>query len=162
MTRVLGGEGLGWLSLNRRPSPKTSLLPSPIMHTDEYATPSPIAAQPQSFGNDFNLIRAVEEYGPQRVESIRKELEQIDARKNTLAKEMYTLEKLIAATKPSNLTEQNMAIMMSGVAYPDAHTTFTERTQKAYNSVASPLEHATRATDDYYAGTILGKGFDID
>jgi hypothetical protein len=106
------------------------------MHTDEYATPSPIAAQPQSFGNDFNLIRAVEEYGPQRVESIRKELAQIDARKNVLAKEMYTLEKLIAVTKPSNLTEQDMAWMLAE-GHPDAYTTFTERMQNAHNGIAS-------------------------
>jgi len=104
-----GARNLGWLSLNRRPSPKTFPLASPIMHTDEYATPSPIAAQPQSFGNDFNLIRAVEEYGPQRVASIRQELAQIDARQAVLTKEMQTLEKLIAVTKPSAIASQDIA-----------------------------------------------------
>jgi hypothetical protein len=130
------------------------------MHTDEYATPSPSPAQTQSFGHDFNLIRAVEEYGPQRVESIRHELAQIDARQNALTKEMDTLEKLIAATKPSNLTEQNMAIMMSGVAYPDAHTTFTERMQKAHNGVAS--QDIAWAPLGGYVATALGNGFDMD
>lgn len=125
-----GARNLGWLSLNRRPSANTSPVPSPHIHTDEYATRSPIPARAQSFGPEFNLIRAIEEYGPQRVESIRKELAQIDARKNALAQEMYTLEKLIAVTKPSNLTEQDMAWMMAE-GHPDAHTTFAERMQKA-------------------------------
>ena len=119
-----------WANINKRLPPNTSPITSTHMHTDEYATVSPTAASPQSFGHDFNLIRAVEEYGPQRVESIRKELAQIDARKNALAQEMYTLEKLIAATKPSNLTEQDMAWIMAQ-ALPDAHTTFPERMQKA-------------------------------
>jgi hypothetical protein len=79
------------------------------MHTDEYAAPSPITAQPQSFGNDFNLIRAVEEYGPQRVESIRKELAQMEARHAALTKEMQTLEKLIAVTVHGYVASQDIA-----------------------------------------------------
>jgi hypothetical protein len=79
------------------------------MHTDEYAAPSPIAAQQQSFGNDFNLIRAVEEYGPQRVASIRQELAQMEVRQNALTKEMQTLEKLIAVTKPNGVASQDIA-----------------------------------------------------
>ena len=93
-----GARSLGWLSLNRRPSPNTSPIPSTHTHTDEYAIRSPIPARAQSFGHDFNLIRAVEEYGPQRVESIRKELASIDARKEVLTKEMHTLERMIAVT----------------------------------------------------------------
>jgi hypothetical protein len=73
------------------------------MHTDEYATPTPTAVLPQSFGRDFNLIRAVEEYGPQRVASIRQELAQMVKRQATLTEEMQTLEKLIAVTKPSSI-----------------------------------------------------------
>ena len=107
---MAGPRNLGWLSLKRRPSPTTSILPSPTMHTDEYATPSPIAAQPQSFGNDFNLIRAVEEYGPQRVESIRKELAQMEVRQTVLTKEMQTLEKLIAVTKPNGVATQDIVV----------------------------------------------------
>jgi hypothetical protein len=79
------------------------------MHTDEYAAPSPIAAQQQSFGNDFNLIRAVEEYGPQRVASIRKELAQMEARQAALTKEMQTLEKLIAVTVHGYVASQDIA-----------------------------------------------------
>ena len=104
-----GARNLGWLSLNRRPSPKTFPLVSPIMHTDEYATPTPIAPQAQSFGNDFNLIRAVEEYGPQRVASIRQELAQMEARLTALTKEMQTLEQLIAVIKPSAIASQDIA-----------------------------------------------------
>ena len=106
---MAGPRNLGWLSLKRRPSPTTSILPSPIMHTDEYVTPSPIATKQQSFGNDFNLIRAVEEYGPQRVESIRKELAQMEARHAALTKEMQTLEKLIAVTVHGDVASQDMA-----------------------------------------------------
>lgn len=106
---MAGPRNLGWLSLKRRPSPTTSILPSPIMHTDEYAAPSPIAAQQQSFGNDFNLIRAVEEYGPQRVASIRQELAQMEARQTALTKEMQTLERLIAVTKPNGVASQDIA-----------------------------------------------------
>jgi hypothetical protein len=107
---MAGPRNLGWLSLKRRPSPTTSILPSPTMHTDEYATPSPIAAQPQSFGNDFNLIRAVEEYGPQRVASIRQELAQMEVRQTVLTKEMQTLEKLIAVTKPNGVASQDIVV----------------------------------------------------
>jgi hypothetical protein len=110
--------GPGWISLNKRLSPKTSPIPSTHMHTDEYATPTFTAALPQSFGNDFNLIRAVEEYGPQRVESIRKELAQMTDRITLLSKEMDTLQRLIAVTKPS---DQDMAWAMAE-GHPDAYT----------------------------------------
>jgi len=96
-------RNLGWISLTKRLSPKTSPIPSTHMHTDEYATPTPTAALPQSFGRDFNLIRAVEEYGPQRVASIRQELAQMVKRQAVLTEEMQTLEKLIAVTKPSSV-----------------------------------------------------------
>ena len=97
------------LKLFRRIPPNISPLPSPIMHTDEYAAPTPIATQSQSFGNDFNLIRAVEEYGPQRVATIRKEIAQMEARQSALTKEMRTLEQLIAVIKPSGLADQEIA-----------------------------------------------------
>jgi hypothetical protein len=87
-------------ALTQRPSPNTSPFSSPHMHTDEHATPVPIpAAAPQSFGHEFNLIRAVEEYGPQRVATITKELSQLVARELVLQIELSTLERLIAATK---------------------------------------------------------------
>ena len=84
-------------NLKRRLPPSTSILPNPTMHTDEYATSSPIATQPQSFGPDFNIIRAVQEYGPARVEQIRTELTKMDARKIVLTDEMETLERMIAS-----------------------------------------------------------------
>jgi hypothetical protein len=79
------------------------------MHTDEYAAPTPIAVQLQSFGRDFNLIRAVEDYGPQRVATIRKEIAQMEARQTLLTKEMRTLEQLIAVIKPSAIASQDIA-----------------------------------------------------
>ena len=100
---------LHMLKLNRRIPQNFSPIPSPTMHTDEYTTPTPIAAQLQSFGNDFNLIRAVEEYGPQRVATIRKEIAQMEARQSALTKEMYTLDQLIAIIKPRGLADQDIA-----------------------------------------------------
>lgn len=97
------------LRLFRRIPPNISPLPSPIMHTDEYAAPTPIATQSQSFGNDFNLIRAVEDYGPQRVATIRKEIARMEARQTLLIKEMRTLEQLIAVVKPSGVADQDIA-----------------------------------------------------
>lgn len=82
-----------------RPSPDASPFSSPQMHTDEHATPQPIPAAAQSFGPGFNLIRAVEEYGPQRVAAIRNELQKMEVRRITLADELRTLERMIAATQ---------------------------------------------------------------
>jgi uncharacterized protein with gpF-like domain len=133
------------------------------MHTDEYATPTPTAALPQSFGNDFNLIRAVEEYGPQRVESIRKELEQMEARKEVLTKEMHTLERMIAVTYVGSADRDTAwagRAWAMAEGHPDAYTTFTERMQDAHNGVAS--QGIVRATPDGYAATALGNGFEMD
>jgi hypothetical protein len=97
------------------------------MHTDELPTPMPTAALPQSFGNDFNLIRAVEEYGPQRVESIRNELIHLAKRQTALTEEMQTLERLIAVTKPSGVAAQDIAwatvdtYVGSGLGHVHAH-----------------------------------------
>jgi hypothetical protein len=79
------------------------------MHTDDYAIPVAIVPTAQSFGNDFNLIRAVEDYGPQRVATIRKEIAQMEARQTLLTKEMRTLEQLIAVIKPSAIASQDIA-----------------------------------------------------
>ena len=86
-------------AFTQRPSPDTSPFSSPHMHTDEHATPVPIPPAAHSFGPEFNLIRAVEEYGPQRVATIHKELTVLIARQKQLADELSTLERLIAATK---------------------------------------------------------------
>lgn len=104
----------------RRPSPNTSPIPSTHTHTDEYATRSPVPVHAQSFGHDFNLIRAIEEYGPQRAESIRQELAQMEVRQNALTKEMQTLEKLIAVTKPNGVASQDSP-WASAAAYAGTH-----------------------------------------
>ena len=85
------------IRLSNRLSPKTSPIPSPIMHTDEHVIPKFMAAVQESFGPDFNLIRAVREYGPTRVESIIKELASIEEQQQRLNAEMNTLNKMIAA-----------------------------------------------------------------
>jgi hypothetical protein len=69
------------------------------MYTDEHVLPKFTAAAHESFGPDFNLIRAVREYGPTRVEGIKKELLSIEDRKQRLMEEMNTLVKMIAATE---------------------------------------------------------------
>jgi hypothetical protein len=69
------------------------------MYTDEHVLPKFMAAAQESFGPDFNLIRAVREYGPSRVEGIKKELDSIEDRKQRLTEEMNILTKLIAATE---------------------------------------------------------------
>jgi hypothetical protein len=131
------------------------------MHTDELPTPMPTAALPQSFGHDFNLIRAVEEYGPQRVASIRKELEQMEARKEVLTKEMHTLERMIAVTYVGS-ADRDMAYAMAE-GHPDAYTTFTERMQKAHNGVADQdIAWATSATYTADAAARFGNGFEMD
>lgn len=98
-----------WANINKRLPPNTSPISSTHMHTDEYATPTPTAAQPQSFGNDFNLIRAVEEYGPQRVAAIQKEIASITARQQQLSNELSVLERLISVTKLSDVGTQDIA-----------------------------------------------------
>jgi uncharacterized membrane protein len=50
-----------------------------------------------SFGKDFNLIRAVAEHAPQRVEQIIEELETLRFRMQQLQDEKETLTRLIAA-----------------------------------------------------------------
>jgi hypothetical protein len=127
-----------------------------MMHTDEYAAPSPIATKQQSFGNDFNLIRAVEEYGPQRVASIRQELEQMEARKEVLTKEMHTLERMIAVTYVGS-ADRDMAWAMAE-GHPDAYTTFTERVQDAHNGIASQ----DIVVAPVYVATAFDKIFEVD
>ena len=69
------------------------------MYTDEHVLPTFTTAVHESFGPDFNLIRAVREYGPTRVNAINKELTSIEDRKQRLTEEMNILTKLIAATE---------------------------------------------------------------
>jgi hypothetical protein len=56
---------------------------------------------PQSFGHEFNLIRAVGEYGPQRIASITKLLTDLEAEMIALRQERATLEQLVAVVKPT-------------------------------------------------------------
>lgn len=63
---------------------------------DVEPTPEPLPANPMSFGNQFNLIRAVAEHGPLRLEQIDKRLAQISAEAEDLEVERRTLEQLIA------------------------------------------------------------------
>ncbi len=56
---------------------------------------------PPSFGREFNLIRAVSEYGPQRIASITKTLADLEAEMASLREERATLEQLVAVVKPA-------------------------------------------------------------
>ena len=95
------------LSLRKRLDPLPAM-PAVRTHTDEYPTPMPTAALPESYGPDFNLIRAVQEYGPKRVSSIRNELSKIEERKISLTDEMRTLERMISATRSESGTHASV------------------------------------------------------
>lgn len=56
---------------------------------------------PQSFGYDFNLIRAVAEYGPTRIDMIEKRLTELQTEMLDLQNERKTLEALVAVVKPA-------------------------------------------------------------
>ncbi len=56
---------------------------------------------PPSFGHEFNLIRAVGEYGPQRIATITKTLADLEAEMASLRQERATLEQLVAVVKPA-------------------------------------------------------------
>jgi len=105
-------------NLKRRLPPSTSILPNPTMHTDDYAIPAAIVPTAQSFGRDFNIIRAVEEYGPQRVAAIKQEIAQMTSRQSELTNELRTLERLISATKSGHDTQPDAATS-SGLASQD-------------------------------------------
>lgn len=54
----------------------------------------------RSFGYEFNLIKAVEEYAPQRVAEINKRLASIEQETSRLLEERNTLQALIHVVKP--------------------------------------------------------------
>lgn len=56
---------------------------------------------PESFGYNFNLIRAVQEYGPQRIDAISKRLFDMEKEAIKLREERQTLEALVAIVTPS-------------------------------------------------------------
>jgi hypothetical protein len=82
------------LKLNRR---IPSVAEQTKTYTDEHVLPKFTAALQESFGPDFNLIRAVREYGPTRMAAINKELLSLLEREKRLTEEMNILTKLIAA-----------------------------------------------------------------
>ena len=92
-------HGIGSLNLNKRISPKFSPLPDPVTHMDDLALPVQTSVHPHSFGKDFNLIRAVEEYGPQRIQTIQRDLADLALRQQRLTTELATLERLVAVAK---------------------------------------------------------------
>ena len=71
-----------------------------VHQLDEFSmdTPTSQPDNPTSFGNDFNIIRMVDEYGPLRVEAIEKQLAKMDAQRIQLEAEMHTLRELISVT----------------------------------------------------------------
>lgn len=62
---------------------------------EEYSMDVADMTSSHSFGRDFNIIRAVSEYGPQRVDSIKKELVRMRDQMEKLELEMATLQRLI-------------------------------------------------------------------
>lgn len=56
---------------------------------------------PASYGHEFNLIRAVKEFGPERIEAITKRLADLDAEAVRLHEERATLEALVEAATRS-------------------------------------------------------------
>ena len=74
----------------------TSTLPDTV----SYSTTVAPRNENESWGHEFNLIRAVAEYGPQRVKDINKRLETIEAEAKALEDERRTLESLIKVVKP--------------------------------------------------------------
>lgn len=61
--------------------------------------PDPIDNQ-ESFGYNFNLIRAVQEYGPQRIDAIGKRLDTMMREADALEQERRLLEQLVAIVTP--------------------------------------------------------------
>lgn len=53
-----------------------------------------------SFGNEFNIIRAVQEYGPQRIDAINKRLKHMQVEMEKLQLEHETLQQLISVASP--------------------------------------------------------------
>lgn len=74
----------------------TSTLPDTV----SYSTTVAPRNENESWGHDFNLIRAVAEYGPQRVNDINKRLSAIEAEAKALVDERTTLNALIQVVKP--------------------------------------------------------------
>lgn len=85
----------GIIKFPNYPTPTATL---PEMSMNEWDTiPKVTKENPTSFGKDFNLILAVAEYGPTRVDEIEEEMEDIRQRMIQLQDERDTLIRLISA-----------------------------------------------------------------
>lgn len=87
---------MSWVKLFPERYPEVSnALPDSVMVTSTHRTDNP-----QSFGHEFNLIKAVAEYGPQRMAEINKRLTAIEQETSRLMEERTTLEALVKVVKP--------------------------------------------------------------
>lgn len=66
-------------------------------HFNEPLQPARGTDNPSSYGHAFNLIRAVQEYGPERVKQIEKRFDELEREQTTLRVEYETLKRLINA-----------------------------------------------------------------
>ena len=80
--------------------PRRGMTPTDEQLEQEIPLPTVRVDNPMSYGGDFNLIRAVQEYGPQRITKINKELDDMQERANKLIAERGQLEKIVAAVAP--------------------------------------------------------------
>ena len=75
-----------------RPNPVPELA---RIHTDEMPMPVFTALRPESYGTDFNLIRAVKDHAPIRIENNRKEIQLMTSKMALLEEENSQLQKLL-------------------------------------------------------------------
>lgn len=88
---------MSWTKLFPEKYPEvTSTLPDTVQYTTTVRH-----TESESFGHDFNLIRAVAEYGPQRVAEINKRLTAIETESCKLVEERAILDELIKVVKPA-------------------------------------------------------------
>jgi hypothetical protein len=80
-----------------KPTPQVTAYLPDISMAEWDAVPNIKYDNPMSFGKDFNLIRAVAEYGPSRVDEIEEEMEDLRKRMIHLTDERNTLTRLIDA-----------------------------------------------------------------
>lgn len=89
----------------RFPKGKPSTAHSQDMRMGEWDTmPTVIIENQMSFGKDFNLIRAVEEHGPLRIEAIDKEVAVLEQKMRALLDEKIVLARLVDAIHSENRT----------------------------------------------------------
>lgn len=74
--------------------------------TDQFPIPYPqvtsvLPDNPPSAGHEFNLVRIVQDHGPQRIAAIEKEMQKLEQRIATLTKEKNQIAALVAALDAS-------------------------------------------------------------